>query len=290
MLTTTEILKRVRSIEIKTKGLSNHIFGGEYHSAFKGRGMSFSEVREYAFGDDVRTIDWNVTARFHSPYIKVFEEERELTLMLLVDISASSLFGTSKQSKRDLITEISAVLSFSAISNNDKVGILFFSDKIEKYIAPKKGKSHILFIIRELLTMEPHRNAQTNIAEALKFLNNIMKKRSIAFLMSDFVSSDYKSALQIASKRHDLVGLHIYDHRDMMLPDIGVINLEDSETHDSHWVDTSSKEFQNLYKKQFELIEKQTIDSFAKSAASLVSIRTDDDYVKKLKLFFKSRR
>ncbi len=286
MLTTTEILKRVRSIEIKTKGLSNHIFGGEYHSAFKGRGMSFSEVREYAFGDDVRTIDWNVTARFHSPYIKVFEEERELTLMLLVDISASSLFGTSKQSKRDLITEISAVLSFSAISNNDKVGILFFSDKIEKYIAPKKGKSHILFIIRELLTMEPHRNAQTNIAEALKFLNNIMKKRSIAFLMSDFVSSDYKSALQIASKRHDLVGLHIYDHRDMMLPDIGVINLEDSETHDSHWVDTSSKEFQNLYKKQFELIEKQTIDSFAKSAASLVSIRTDDDYVKKLKLFF----
>jgi uncharacterized protein (DUF58 family) len=290
LLTTTEILKRVRSIEIKTKGLSNHIFGGEYHSAFKGRGMSFSEVREYAFGDDVRTIDWNVTARFHSPYIKVFEEERELTLMLLVDISASSLFGTSKQSKRDLITEISAVLSFSAISNNDKVGILFFSDKIEKYIAPKKGKSHILFIIRELLTMEPHRNAQTNIAEALKFLNNIMKKRSIAFLMSDFVSSDYKSALQIASKRHDLVGLHIYDHRDMMLPDIGVINLEDSETHDSHWVDTSSKEFQNLYKKQFELIEKQTIDSFAKSAASLVSIRTDDDYVKKLKLFFKSRR
>ena len=167
---------------------------------------------------------------------------------------------------------------------------MFFSDKIEKYIAPKKGKSHILFIIRELLTMEPHRNAQTNIAEALKFLNNIMKKRSIAFLMSDFVSSDYKSALQIASKRHDLVGLHIYDHRDMMLPDIGVINLEDSETHDSHWVDTSSKEFQNLYKKQFELIEKQTIDSFAKSAASLVSIRTDDDYVKKLKLFFKSRR
>lgn len=290
MITTTEILKRVRAIEIKTKGLTNHIFGGEYHSAFKGRGMSFSEVREYAFGDDVRSIDWNVTARFNSPYIKVFEEERELTLMLLVDISASSLFGTSKQSKRDLITEISAVLSFSAIKNNDKVGIIFFSDKIEKYIAPKKGKSHILYIIRELITMEPHRNAQTDIAEVLRFLNNIMKKRSIAFLMSDFVSPNYQSALQIASKKHDLVGIHIYDKCDAVLPDIGIVQIEDSETQRATWVDTSSKSFQKNYQKQFDILERNTKDSFAKSAASLLSIRTDDDYVKKLKIFFKSRR
>lgn len=289
-MTTSEILKKVRSIEIKTKGLTNHIFGGEYHSAFKGRGMSFSEVREYSFGDDVRTIDWNVTARFNSPFIKVFEEERELTLMLLVDISASSLFGTVKQNKRDMITELCAVLSFSAITNNDKVGIIFFSDKIERYIPPKKGKSHILFIIRELITMQPHRNAQTNIAEVLKFLNNIMKKRTITFLMSDFVSADYKSALQIASKRHDLVGVHVFDKRDAELPDIGIVNIEDSETHETRWIDTSSKEFQKNYKRQFDLTEKNTKDSFAKSGASLVSIRTDDDYVKKLHLFFKSRK
>lgn len=284
-----DILKRVRSIEIKTKGLTNHIFGGEYHSAFKGRGMSFSEVREYSFGDDVRSIDWNVTARFNSPFIKVFEEERELTLMLLVDISGSALFGTA-QSKRDLITEICAVLSFSAITNNDKVGVIFFSDKIERYIAPKKGKSHILFIIRELITMTPHRNAKTDISQALKFLNNIMKKRSITFLMSDFVSGDYKAALQIASKKHDLIGIHVYDQRDVELPDIGIVHIEDSETHESRWIDTSSADFQKQYKKQFEQIERITKDSFAKSGASLVSIRTDDDYVKKLKIFFKSRR
>lgn len=289
-MTTSDILKKVRSIEIKTRGLTNHIFGGEYHSAFKGRGMSFSEVREYAFGDDVRTIDWNVTARFHSPFIKVFEEERELTLMLLVDISASSLFGTSVQSKRNLITEICAVLSFSAISNNDKVGIVFFSDKIEKYIPPKKGKSHILLIIRELITMTPHRNAQTDIAQVLKFLNNIMKKRTITFLMSDFVSGEFKPALQIAAKKHDLVGVHVYDKSDTELPDIGVINIEDSETHVTNWIDTSSVYFRNQYKNQFTTIEKNAKEVFAKSGASLVSVRTDEDYVKKLKIFFKSRR
>jgi uncharacterized protein (DUF58 family) len=289
-MTTSEILKKVRSIEIKTKGLTNHIFGGEYHSAFKGRGMSFSEVREYAFGDDVRNIDWNVTARFHSPFIKVFEEERELTLMLMVDISASSLFGSSIQTKRNLITEICAVLSFSAISNNDKVGIIFFSDKVEKYIPPKKGKSHILFIIRELITMTPHRNARTDIAEVLKFLNNIMKKRSISFLMSDFVSGDFKSALQIASKKHDLIGVHVYDKSDAEIPDIGLLHLEDSETHQTQWIDTSSTDFRMKYKDQFEKIEKHTKEVFAKSGASLVSVRTDEDYVKKLKIFFKSRR
>ena len=289
-MTTSEILKKVRTIEIKTKGLSNQLFGGEYHSAFKGRGMSFSEVREYAFGDDVRTIDWNVTARFNSPYIKVFEEERELTLMLLVDISASSLFGTSRQSKRDLITEICAVLAFSAISNNDKVGIVFFSDTIEKYIPPKKGKSHILYIIRELVTMQPHRNAQTNIAVVLKFLNNIMKKRTITFLMSDFVSANYQSALQIASKKHDLVGVHIYDVCDENIPDVGIMQIEDSETHISQWVDTSSLTFQKKYKNQFDEIVKNTKSDFATSGASLVSVRTDADYVKKLHLFFKSRR
>ncbi|HMT35729.1 MAG: DUF58 domain-containing protein [Bacteroidetes bacterium] len=289
-MTTSEILKKVRTIEIKTKGLSNQLFGGEYHSAFKGRGMSFSEVREYAFGDDVRTIDWNVTARFNTPYIKVFEEERELTLMLLVDISASSLFGTSRQSKRDLITEICAVLAFSAISNNDKVGVVFFSDNIEKYIPPKKGKSHILYIIRELITMQPHRNAQTNIAVVLKFLNNIMKKRTITFLMSDFVSTNYKPALQIASKKHDLVGVHIYDACDESLPDVGIMQIEDSETHTYQWVDTSSSAFQKQYKNQFDEIVKKTKSDFATSGASLVSVRTDADYVKKLHLFFNSRR
>ncbi len=285
-----DILKRVRTIEIKTKGLTNHIFGGEYHSAFKGRGMSFSEVREYTFGDDVRNIDWNVTARFNNPFVKVFEEERELTLMLLVDISGSSLFGTRVQSKRDLITEICSVLSFSAISNNDKVGVIFFSDKIEKYIVPKKGRSHILYIIRELLTMKPHRHAQTDITQALRFLNNIMKKRTISFLMSDFVSPDYQSALQIAAKKHDLIGVHVFDQSDATLPDIGIVQIEDSETQAVKWVDTSSSAFRLAYRKQFDSHEKSTREAFAKSGAALVSVRTDDDYVKKLKIFFKSRR
>ncbi len=288
-MTTSDILKKVRAIEIKTKGLTNHVFGGEYHSAFKGRGMNFSEVREYAYGDDVRNIDWNVTARFRSPYIKIFEEERELTLMLIVDISSSTLFGIHQQTKRDLITELSAVLAFSAISNNDKVGVIFFSDKIEKYIPPKKGKSHILLIIRELLMIKPNKNAKTNIEVALKFLNNIMKKKSIAFLLSDFVDKDYESSLQLASKKHDLIGIHVSDKADYELANVGLLYVEDSETHQRKWIDTSSSLFQKNYKKQFDEIEKRTKEYFTKSAASYMTIRTDEDYVKALKVFFKSR-
>jgi uncharacterized protein (DUF58 family) len=289
-MTTADILKKVRQIEIKTKGLTNHIFGGEYHSAFKGRGMSFSEVREYAYGDDIRSIDWNVTARSNTPYIKVFEEERELTLMLLVDISASSLFGANKQTKRDMITEICAVLSFSAITNNDKVGVIFFSDKVERYVAPKKGKSHILFIIRELLTMEPHRNAQTNIQEALKFLNNIMKKRAITFLLSDFISAPFNDALNVAGKRHDIIGIQVNDIRDRIIPKVGVLKVQDAESGFVSWVDTSSSAFQKNYQAQFVKREQYVKDAFVKSGSSFVPIQTDEDYVKKLQLFFKGRR
>jgi uncharacterized protein (DUF58 family) len=289
-MTTADILKKVRQIEIKTRGLTNHIFGGEYHSAFKGRGMSFSEVREYAYGDDVRSIDWNVTARSNTPYIKVFEEERELTLMLLVDISASSLFGTMKRTKRDLITEICAVLSFSAITNNDKVGVIFFSDKVERYIAPKKGRSHILFIIRELITMEPHPDAKTNILEALKFLNNIMKKRAITFILSDFISAPYYDALNVAGKRHDIIGIHVSDKRDQEIPDLGVIKMQDAESGKLIWVDTASSTFQKLYKTRYVNQERITKEAFVKSGSTFVPIQTDDDYVKKLQIFFKGRK
>ncbi|MBL7766965.1 MAG: DUF58 domain-containing protein [Chitinophagaceae bacterium] len=286
---TSEILKKVRKIEIRTKGLSNHIFSGEYHSAFKGRGMSFSEVREYAYGDDVRNIDWNVTARFKSPYVKIFEEERELTLMLMVDISGSSLFGTTGNTKRDLITELCAVLSFSAMTNNDKVGVIFFSDKIERYIPPKKGRSHILYIIRELITMNPHPKAQTKVGEALKFLNNVMKKRTIAFLLSDFISTPYQDALQIAAKRHDLIGINIYDKRDQEFPAIGLAQFVDSESGISQWVNTSSMSFQKQYPIYFQQHEQYAKDACKKSGAGFISIRTDEDYVKKLQIYFKSR-
>jgi len=289
-MTTADILKKVRQIEIKTKGLTNHIFGGEYHSAFKGRGMSFSEVREYAYGDDIRSIDWNVTARSNTPYVKIFEEERELTLMLLVDISASSLFGTTSQTKRNLITEICAVLSFSAITNNDKVGVIFFSDKVERYIAPKKGRSHILFIIRELITLEPHHNAQTNIQAALKFLNNIMKKRAITFLLSDFISEPYKEALNVAGKRHDIIGINVSDKRDKEIPDIGVMKVRDAESGKMIWVDTSSTSFRKKYAANYLQHEQHTRDVFMKSGSSFVPIQTDDDYVQKLQLFFKARK
>ena len=289
-MTTADILKKVRQIEIKTKGLTNHIFGGEYHSAFKGRGMSFSEVREYAYGDDIRSIDWNVTARSNTPYVKIFEEERELTLMLLVDISASSLFGTTSQTKRNLITEICAVLSFSAITNNDKVGVIFFSDKVERYIAPKKGRSHILFIIRELITLEPHHNAQTNIQAALKFLNNIMKKRAITFLLSDFISEPYKEALSVAGKRHDIIGINVSDKRDKEIPDIGVMKVRDAESGKMIWVDTSSTSFRKKYAANYLQHEQHTRDVFMKSGSSFVPIQTDDDYVQKLQLFFKARK
>lgn len=290
MLTTADIIKKVRAIEIKTKGLTNHIFGGEYHSAFKGRGMSFSEVREYSYGDDVRNIDWNVTARFKTPFVKVFEEERELTLMLMVDISASTLYGTHVKSKRELITEICAILAFSAITNNDKVGIIFFSDKIEKYIPPKKGKSHILYIIRTLITLEPHAKAQTNIEVAIQFLNNIAKKRAITFLISDFISPSIKQGIPIAARKHDLVGIHIYDQSDSQIPNVGLLQMQDWETGNMAWVDTASDSFRKKYKEEFEHRSKQNEKIFLQYGASFFSIHTQEDYIKKMQLFFKSRR
>jgi uncharacterized protein (DUF58 family) len=288
MVDTAEILKKVRQIEIKTKGLTNHIFAGEYHSAFKGRGMSFSEVRDYHFGDDVRSIDWNVTARFNHPFVKVFEEERELTVMLLVDMSESSSFGTKKQDKRSLITELCAVLAFSAIKNNDKVGVIFFSDGMEKYIPPKKGKSHILFIIRELLSFTPKRKG-TNIKETLRFFNNATKKRSIVFMLSDFLSGNYQDALNIASKRHDVVGVHVYDQRDRELPPVGLIQVADAETGATQWVDTTDRRVRQYYEQQFLQHAQYCKNAFMKSGAELVTVRTDEDYVKALQTFFLNR-
>ncbi len=289
MLTTSEILKRVRRIEIKTKGLSNHIFAGEYHSAFKGRGMSFSEVREYQHGDDVKTIDWNVTARLRTPYVKVFEEERELIMMLLIDVSGSSLFGTQEKVKRELITEISAVLSFSAATNNDKVGVIFFSDKVEKFIPPKKGRSHILRIIRELITIEPNQKGGTNIAPALEYLNQVQKRKAITFLISDFISEPYEKPLQLAARRHDLVGIQVYDKHDRELPDAGLIQVMDAETKQTAWLDTSDKSVRVNYMHRFDQHKKYSIQSFRKSGSQLLSIRTNEDYVKALQGFFKAR-
>lgn len=288
-MTTAEILKNVRRIEIKTKGLSNHIFAGEYHSAFKGRGMSFSEVREYTPGDDVKAIDWNVTARFSHPFVKVYEEERELTVMLLVDISTSSLFGTTQRLKRDLITEICAVLSFSAATNNDKVGVIFFSDKIEKYIPPKKGRSHILRIIRELITLTPAPNSGTNVGLALEFLNSVLKKKTITFLLSDFVSNTYEKPLMLAARKHDLVGIHIFDVHDKELPQAGLLQIEDAETGQQMWIDTSDKSVRTAFSKTFEQHKRYCSQSFGKSGAGLLSIRTDQDYVKVLQGYFKGR-
>lgn len=285
---TAEILKKVRQIEIKTKGLTNHIFAGEYHSAFKGRGMSFSEVRDYTVGDDVRAIDWNVTARFNHPFVKVFEEERELTVMLMVDVSESGMFGTAKQTKRDLVTELCAVLAFSAIKNNDKVGVIFFSDGMEKYIPPKKGKSHILFIIRELLSFQPKRKG-TNIAETLRFFNNMNKKRTIAFLMSDFFSGNYQDALNIAAKRHDIIGIQVFDPRDKELPNVGLVQMRDGETGAMQWVDSGDKRVREYYTNQFAQHSQYCKTAFVKSGAELVTIRTNEDYVKALQTFFLNR-
>ncbi len=285
---TTELLKKVRRIEIKTKGLSNHVFSGDYHTAFKGRGMNFSEVREYQYGDDIRAIDWNVTARFSHPYIKVFEEERELTVMLLVDVSKSALFGTHEQRKKDLITEICAVMAFSAINNNDKVGVIFFSNKIEKYIPPKKGKSHILLIIRELLSLEPV-GTGTDVGMALRFFNNANKKRSIVLLASDFLTTGYEDALTIASRKHDMIGLHVYDQRDKELPKVGMIKMQDSETGLEQWVDTSNRTIREFYTKKFVDHRKYCRAAFLKSGAELLSVKTGEDYVKVLKGFFKKR-
>jgi uncharacterized protein (DUF58 family) len=288
-MTTAEILKKVRRIEIKTKGLSNHIFAGEYHSTFKGRGMSFSEVREYMPGDDVKFIDWNVTARFSHPFVKVFEEERELIVMLLVDISSSSLFGSQKQLKRDLITEMSAVLSFSATTNNDMVGVIFFSDKVEKYIPPKKGKGHILRIIRELIALQPTNTGDTDVRVALEFLNNVLKKRSITFLLSDFVSRPYEQALQLAARKHDLVGIHVYDKYDKDLPEAGLVQVMDAETRQMFWIDTDDKSVKYQYASAFDKKYKYCMQTFRKSGASLLHVRTDEDYVKIMQAYFKGR-
>jgi len=285
---TSEILKRVRQIEIKTRGLSNNIFAGEYHSAFKGRGMTFSEVREYQFGDDVRNIDWNVTARFHHPFIKVFEEEREMTVMLLVDVSGSREFGTTQRTKKDIITEISAVLAFSAIQNNDKIGMIMFSDKIEKFIPPQKGKKHILHIIRELVGYEPQ-SAKTDISLALKYFTNVVKKRCTAFVVSDFMDKGFSDDLVIANRKHDVVALQVYDRRDTELPSVGLIKVHDAETGREMMIDSSSRRVRELYKQQWENRQSQLADIFTQSAVDSVSIDTEEDYVKKLITLFKMR-
>lgn len=286
-MTTAEILKKVRRIEIKTKGLSNHIFAGEYHSAFKGRGMSFSEVREYSPGDDVKFIDWNVTARFNTPFVKVFEEERELIVMLLVDVSNSSLFGTNMRTKRELITEMGAVLAFSATTNNDKVGVIFFSDKIEQYIPPKKGKGHILRIIRELIALEPGPTKNTNVGVALEFLNNVLKKKTISFVMSDFVSQPFEHPLQLAARRHDVIGVHVYDRYDKELPQAGLVQVQDAESGQMLWLDTDQTSVRKGYAAAYDKKYKYCQQAFRKSGAALMNVRTDEDYVKVLQGYFK---
>jgi len=284
----TELLKKVRKIEIKTRGLTNHIFAGEYHSAFKGRGMAFSEVREYQYGDDIRNIDWNVTARFNHPYIKVFEEERELTVVLVIDVSGSREFGTSERLKKTLLAELAAVISFSAIQNNDKIGVILFSDKIEKFIPPKKGRSHILRVIRELIEFEPE-NKTTNIAEGLKYLTNAINKRSVAFLISDFLSPDFEDAIKIANRKLDLVSLRVYDRREAELPPIGLAQVKDAETNQYIWVDTSSKKVRDTYAQWWKSKQASLDDIFKKSGVDNVMIRTDEDYVKPLMKLFKHR-
>lgn len=285
---TSELLKKVRKIEIKTRGLSNQIFAGEYHSAFKGRGMAFSEVREYQYGDDIRNIDWNVTARFSHPYIKVFEEERELTVMLLIDLSDSKEFGTQKMLKREVMTELSAVLSFSAIQNNDKIGVIFFSDKIEKYIPPKKGRKHILRIIRELIDLRPE-SRKTNIAEALRYLTNVQKKRSTAFLISDFIDEGFSDALKIANYKHDVIALQICDKREKELPDVGLIKLRDAETNRQIWLDTSDKNIRKQYRKVWEKAQQTLKETFTRAGVDYTQICTDKDYVQPLLKLFKQR-
>ncbi len=283
-----DIFKKVRKIEIKTRGLSNQIFSGHYHSAFKGRGMAFSEVREYQYGDDIRTIDWNVTARFNHPYIKIFEEERELTVMLLIDVSGSNEFGSKQQLKKMLIAELSAVLAFSAIQNNDKVGVIFFSDHVEKFIPPKKGTSHILRIIREVIGYEPdHRN--TNIGEALRFLTSAIKKRSTAFLISDFISEDFEQTIRIAARKHDLIALRVTDKRENELPPIGLVKFRDAETGKMHWVDTSSSDTRAFYRYWIEKKTEQLNGVFSRNGVDNAMLFTDEDYVKPLMKLFRKR-
>ena len=286
---TTELLKRVRQIEIKTRGLSSNIFAGQYHSAFKGRGMAFSEVREYQFGDDVRDIDWNVTARFGKPYVKVFEEERELTVMLIVDVSNSLDFGTVKQMKRDMLTEIAATIAFSAIQNNDKIGVIFFSDKIEKFIPPKKGRKHILYIIRELIDFQPE-SKRTDLGCAIEYLTNILKKRCTAFMISDFIDDkDYENALTVANRKHDVVAIQVYDRRLEELPDVGLMKVRDAETGHEEWIDTSSRRLRAAHHAWWAERKKRLDEVFTHSNVDSVSVRTDQDYVKALLGLFAKR-
>lgn len=285
---TKELLKKVRKIEIKTRRLSDHIFGGEYHSTFKGRGMTFSEVRQYQFGDDVRNIDWNVTARYNEPFIKVFEEERELTMMLLVDISGSELFGTTNQFKNEIITEITATLAFSALQNNDKVGLILFSDSIELFIPPKKGKTHALRIIRELLEFKPKSN-KTDIGQALKFLSSVMKKKAIVFVLSDFIGDNYEKTLKITGNKHDVTGIRIYDQREETIPNLGMVQLEDVETGKLQLVNTQSKKVRNAYAEFNQERVAYFKESFTKAGCGTLDCRVDESYVKKLLGYFKRR-
>ena len=286
---TSELLKRVRKIEIKTRGLSKNIFAGEYHSAFKGRGMTFSEVREYQYGDDIRNIDWNVTARHNRPYVKIFEEERELTVMLMIDVSASRNFGTISKLKKNQITEIAAVLAFSAIQNNDKIGVIFFSDKIEKFIPPKRGRTHILHIIRELIDFYPE-DTQTDIDQALEYMTNSIKKRCTCFVISDFIDEhDFAHALAIANRKHDVVALRVYDPRENQLPPVGMMYLRDAETGEQMWVDTSDKKLREAYEKYAFVREKELDAIFKRSGVDVANIRSDEDYVRALITLFKKR-
>ncbi len=285
---TKELLKKVRKIEIKTRRLSDHIFGGEYHSTFKGRGMTFSEVRQYQFGDDVRSIDWNVTARYNEPFVKVFEEERELTMMLLVDVSGSEMFGTTNQFKKEIITEISATLAFSALQNNDKAGLILFSDEVELFIPPKKGKSHVLRIIRELLEFRPKSN-KTDITEALKFLSSVMKKKAIVFVLSDFIADDYEKTLKIAGNKHDVTGIRVYDEKEESIPNLGMVQMQDAESGMVRLVNTQSKSVRLAYSKfNIERVD-YFRETFTKSGCGTLSCRVDESYVKKLLGYFKRR-
>ncbi|MGN6179371.1 MAG: DUF58 domain-containing protein [Mucilaginibacter sp.] len=288
MMDTRDLLKKVRKIEIKTRGLSNHLFSGEYHSAFKGRGMAFSEVREYQLGDEIRTIDWNVTARFNHPYVKVFDEERELTVMLLVDVSGSENFGTVVQQKQDIAAELCAVLAFSAIQNNDKVGVIFFSDKIEKFIPPKKGRSHILMIIRELIDFKPE-NKGTDVAEALHYFTGAIKKRSTAFIISDFMSPKFDDQLKIANKKHDIVALRLYDKHEEEFPNLGLIPLKDGETGEIQWINTSDKLVRTTYRNAAIARNKKLDETFKRAGVDYTSIGTHQSYVQPLMTLFKQR-
>ncbi|PWB25373.1 DUF58 domain-containing protein [Flavobacterium sp. HTF] len=285
---TKELLKKVRKIEIKTKRLSNHIFSGEYHSSFKGRGMTFSEVRQYQYGDDIRNIDWNVTARYNEAHVKVFEEERELTMVLMVDISGSESFGSKNQFKKDIVTEIAATMAFSATQNNDKIGLILFSDNVELYIPPKKGRSHVLRIIRELIEFEP-KSQKTDIAQALKFLSGTQKKKAIVFMISDFMSENYEQTLKIASKKHDLTGVRVYDIREEKIPNLGMVTMLDAETGKTQLVDTGSKTVRMNYEKHYQDRLNYFKDTFRKSGAGIVNTRVDENYVTKLLGYFKSR-